>query len=59
LNAEESLEALEKAAIDEYDVRMREGLGLLQVLVMQNCPGASEGKWSQVLKRIAVCETAK
>jgi len=59
LNAEESLEALEKATVDDYDLRMREGLGLLQVLVMQNCPSASEGKWSQMLKRIAVCESAR
>jgi len=34
LNADESLEALNKEAVDDYDHRMREGLGILQILVM-------------------------
>ena len=34
LNADESLDALKKEAVDDYDHRMREGLGILQILVM-------------------------
>ena len=44
-------DALSKDAIDEYDHRVKEGLGILQILVMQQSPAATNGQWSPVLKR--------
>jgi len=58
LNAEDSLEALSKDAVDDYDHRMREGLGILQILVMQKCPLVVDGMWSQVLKKVSSCGIA-
>jgi len=52
LNADESLDALNKDAVDDYDHRMREGLGILQILVMQKCPSVVDGMWSPVLKKV-------
>ena len=58
LNAEESLEALAKESIDAYDVNMREGLGILQLLVMHKNPDLLGGKWSPIMKKISTCEDA-
>ena len=58
LNKEESLEALSKESVDSYDENMKEGLGILQLLIMKRCPAALEGQWSAILKRISACEVA-
>jgi len=34
LNANETLEVLAKEAVDDYDYRMKEGLAILQILIM-------------------------
>lgn len=42
---------MSKEAVDDYDHRVREGLGILQVMVMQQCPNVSNSFWSSVLRK--------
>jgi len=49
LNTNGEFEALSKEAVDDYDHQVREGLGILQLLVMIKCPTAANGFWSPVL----------
>ena len=58
LNATETLEVLSRAPVDPYDQEMREGLGILQMIVMKKAPGLLKGTWSPLLQKIASCEDA-
>ena len=53
LNAPESLVVLSKEAVDQDDRNMREGLAILQLLVMVKVPAALKGTWSPLLGKIA------
>ena len=56
INANETLEALSKAPVDPDDQDMREGLAILQVLVMKKAPTAVDSGWSPLLRKVASCK---
>ena len=51
LDANGRSEALSKEAVDEYDHKVKEGLGILQILVLQQSPASANGQWLPVLRR--------
>ena len=55
LNSEETLQAISKEITDEDDQNMREGLGILELLAMEEI-GDFEGTWSPILQMIASSE---
>lgn len=55
LNAEDTLKICSRKVIDQYDLDMREGLAILQLMVMEKVPDALGGDWSPLLHRIASC----
>ena len=56
LNAPETLEALSKPSVDMDDLYMREGLAILQILVLDKAPAASDDQWSPLLQKVACNE---
>ena len=55
LNSEETLQAISKEITDEDDQSMRTGLGILELLAMEEI-GDLEGTWSPILQKIASSE---
>ena len=55
VNAAETLEALDKEPVDDFDKNSREGLSILQILVMRWAPAVMEGEWSPLFSKVASC----
>ena len=49
------MEALDKKPEDDFDKDCREGLGILQILVMKWAPAEMNGEWSPLFQKIASC----
>ena len=56
LNDDETLDVLGQDWVDKYDLEMREGLAILQLLVMKKVPAALDGQWSPLLRKVAACK---
>ena len=56
LNAPQTLDVLDKEAVDKDDTDSRIGLGILQLIVMKKAPDELDGDWSPLLAKLASCE---
>ena len=46
---------MSKDPVDQYDRDVREGMAILQLIVMTRAPSAIEGSWSPLLRKVAAC----